>query len=199
MSIECCACQQLQEIQSRSRALLVEELDVHGLLWLVVDGDSNCAIRPSSSILNCLDRLVANALVEEQPRVVLVRKTLVRPLEEVLLVEEIQYLVLSFRVDERHTRPRLNKAASIFAHDVFQLLLVLSLEVTLNSRLNVLFLASQPLRAGLAHLKAGILVLPLDVDVNTTSRLLRLAGCGCCAPRCEATRSGHRPRARRSS
>mmetsp|Transcript_49501 Transcript_49501/g.146214 ORF Transcript_49501/g.146214 Transcript_49501/m.146214 type:complete len:330 (+) Transcript_49501:12-1001(+) len=155
---------QVHEVLAQIGALLVEELELHVLLRVVVDLEAQGAVRSARLVLHLLHGLRADAPVEDQPRVVLVLEAREGPLEEPLLVEEVENRVVRLDVDERGARLRLGEAATVLADDVPQLPLEGSLEEALHVGLDGLELAREVLRRDLVHLEEGVGVLAEDVD-----------------------------------
>merc|ERR1719421_38700 len=83
------ALEELDEVSSQFRALLIKELKMHDLRWRIANRECHGTVRSPGIIHHRLDGLVAYPLVEDCPCFVLVLEALECPIKESLSVEKI--------------------------------------------------------------------------------------------------------------
>mmetsp|Transcript_127453 Transcript_127453/g.366592 ORF Transcript_127453/g.366592 Transcript_127453/m.366592 type:complete len:344 (-) Transcript_127453:7-1038(-) len=192
--VELLLLQQGDEVPDQFGALLVEELQVHGLARLVADGDADGAVGAAAVLPRLHARLHAKLLVEDQAGAVLVLEALPSPLHEPLLVREVQDVLVGLRENDGRRRLALVEVVAVSADDELHLLLELRLVEALDDGLHIRPVAGEERRRVLVLLKQGVRVLAVDVQlvVRLRARLpaprdrhpagLRRGTAGCCRP-----------------
>mmetsp|Transcript_128644 Transcript_128644/g.320843 ORF Transcript_128644/g.320843 Transcript_128644/m.320843 type:complete len:229 (-) Transcript_128644:181-867(-) len=162
--------EQVDEVPCELGALLVKELYLHQLLLLPGGLERQRAVGSARRRLHRGVRLVGDALVEDEPRVVLVLEPLVGPLHEAILVQEEEDCIVCLCEDHRSARLALHEAPAVLADNVPQLLLVLRLEEALDHGIDIWHVARQVLSCHPDLLEGGVPVLAVDVDLVVRRR-----------------------------
>ena len=157
MAVELGLREQLDEILRQLWSLVVEKLELNGLLGLVSDSDGKGTIGSASLLLDSLDGLVSHAPIEHEVRVVLVLIGQGSPVQKGLLRGKVHDLVFRLCEDEWRAGLGLGKAPTIVGHKMLKVLFILRLEEAFHSGLHGLLLRRQVVYCSFQQLEGWIL------------------------------------------